>query len=315
MSNDLLNYLTSSPRQASISPDMLETMGKQAANMFLDTGLSLNEAIVKIASPVEDINVEQIKRVAEFANTAVYLAKHDQSKTAGAESSYPQFELADPARILQDLSDGARPTVVTKTDLDYSRQPAKKEKVSSDRSDAILAEMFNVKEASARDELSFTRDTAAHEIQSAKEALVSLRDHLSGVGEQFDMIHMAAADEFFTEAKKHLLDGGSFADVLAAAHSSGADKEKVSEAMKPFVERLLKDKVATARKLSRDTGDFAKVAHRMVNEEHPMVIAFRAMLAADAEIEKVASGLEQVEAELKTVQNFIREKFIASQAD
>ena len=113
MSNDLVNYLSSTGQHAKLSPEALEMMGKQAANMFLDTGLSLNEAVVKIASEHHDINVEQLKRVAEFANTAVYLAKHDQSKTAGDSTSYPQFELADPARIVQDMSDGARPTVVT----------------------------------------------------------------------------------------------------------------------------------------------------------------------------------------------------------
>lgn len=310
MSNDLLNYLTSSSPQARISPEMLEVMGKQAANMFLDAGLSLNESIAKLAADHHDINPEQVKRIAEFANTAVYLAKHDQSKTAGDASSYPQFELADPARIIQDLSDGARPTTVTKTDLDYSKQPEKK-KVSSARADALLADMFQVKEASTREDLDFSRDTAAHEVSSARDMLISLRDHLSGVGEQFDIMNKEASDEFYSEIKKHLLEGGSFADVLVAAHSSGVGKEKVSFSLKPFIERLLKEKVSTAKKMTAETKDFQKVSHRVLNEEHPMVSSFRLLLSTEAEIEKVAAGLEETESELKKVDAFIREAFFA----
>ena len=313
MSNDLLNYLTSS-RQANLSPEMLEMMGKQAANMFLDTGLSLNEAITKLASDHNDINPEQLKRIAEFANTAVYLAKHDQSKTAGDASSYPQFELADPARIIQDLSDGARPNVVTQTDLDYSKQPEKKLKVSTARSNALLEEMFQVKEASSREDLSFSRETAIHEISSAKDALVSLKEHLSSVGEEFDLMNKQASEQFYSEVKSHLLDGGSFADVLVAAYSSGAGKAKVSSALKPFVERLLREKVSSADKLSAQTTDFSKVAHRSINEEHPMVTSFRVVLSTDAEIEKVAAGIEQTEIELENINKFIREAFLVGKA-
>mgnify|MGYP003353403588 CR=1 FL=1 len=71
------------------------------------------EAVAKLASAVPDMNAEQVKRVCEYANTNVYLALHDKNKTAGAGSSYPQFELADPSRVIQDLSDGAKPTVIT----------------------------------------------------------------------------------------------------------------------------------------------------------------------------------------------------------
>lgn len=314
MQNDLLNYLTSSPKHANISPEALEMMGKQAANMFLDTGLSLNEAVVKLAADHNDINPEQLKRVAEFANTAVYLAKHDQSKTAGDNSSYPQFELADPGRIIQDLTDGARPNVVTKTDLDYSKQPEKKSKVSSAQSDALLEEMFQTKEASERADLDFSRDTAVDEVMSAKEMLVAGKEHLASIGEKFDMMFKEASEEFYAEAKNHLLDGGSFADVLLAAHSSGVGKEKVSTALQPFITRLLKEKVSSAKRLSEQARELSKVAHRSINEDHPMVSSFRVLLSADAEIEKIATALDTVDQELKAVNGFIRETFLAGKA-
>lgn len=314
MANDLLNYLSSSSRHAKLSPEALEMMGKQAANMFLDTGLSLNEAISKLAGEHNDINPDQVKRVSEFANTAVYLAKHDQSKTAGDSSSYPQFELADPARILQDLTDGARPTVVTKTDLDYSRQPEKTEKVSSAEAERLFVEMFNTKEAEARADLDFSVDSAANEIMSAKESLTALRDHLSHSGEHFDLMMKEAQEEFYDLAKRHLMEGNSFAEVMSAARSAGVAETKVASVMKPVVERLLREKVASANRLKNDADGFSKIAHRIVNEEHPMVTSFRTILTAEAEVEKIASGLQDVEVELEKINGFIRETFLAQGA-
>lgn len=311
MPNDLENYLASTPTHATISPEVLEMMGKQAANMFLDSGLSLNEAVVKLASEHNDINHEQLKRVAEYANTATYLARHDQSKTAGDNSSYPQFELADPARIIQDMSDGARPTVVTPTDLDYGKQPEKKEKVSSAYSEELLADMFDTKGATLREELGFTKEAAFNEVMETKDTLISLRSHLRSVGEQYDMMNKEASEEFYQMSKNHLLDDGSFADVLAAARSSGAPAVKIGSALKPHIERLLKEKVSTIKQL-RAQNDLSKVAHRMVDETHPMVSSFRAILATDAEIEKVAAGLEEVETQLKEVNAFIKETLRAS---
>jgi hypothetical protein len=289
-------------------------MGKQAANLFLSEGVSLNEGIAKLAGAHPDINQEQIKRICEFANTDVYLAKHDKNKTAGAESSYPQFQLADPARIIQDMSDGAHPKTVTETDRDYGKQPLKKEKVSSAKSDELLGEMFGMKEAKARADLDFSSATAIKEVTDAKDALIGLRDSLAGTGEQFDLSFKTAAADYYDTVKRHLLDGGGFEEVMAAARSSGASSEKIAEMMAPVVTRLLKEKVSTADILKAGMRNLEKVAHRVVNPEHPLVMVFQEVVALDHEIEKVASGLEQVEGELKKVNGFIKERIVAGSA-
>src|SRR5258708_3946623 len=95
MSDALTDYISAGSEKAVISAESLELMGKRAASFLFDHGIPLNEGIRKIASEYKDINHEQIKRVVEFANISAYLTQHDKNKTAGAESSYPQFELAD----------------------------------------------------------------------------------------------------------------------------------------------------------------------------------------------------------------------------
>lgn len=311
MSSELHSYLSSGHRHADLSPEKLELMGKMAANLFLSEDVSLNEGVAKLAGEHPDINHEQVKRVCEFANTAVYLARHDQSKTAGAESSYPQYQLADPARVIQDLSDGARPTVVTAVDADYGRQPEKKQKVSASKADELLSELFGTKEAQARADLDFSKETAIQEIMDAKSALTGLRDSLSSTGEGFDLSIKEASAEYYDVVKRHILGGGDFVDVLAAVKTAAVGDAKISDILGPVIDGLLREKVATADTLARSTKALEKVAHRVVNAEHPLVVLPRTIASLDLEIDKIAHGLEDVEAQLSKVNGFIREKYLA----
>lgn len=307
MSTDPLSsyLLNDEHRHAALSPESLEMMGKEAANMFLDRGVSLNEGIAKLAGAHDDINHEQVKRICEFANTAVYLAKHDQSKTAGAGSSYPQFVLADPNRIIQDLSDGARPTIVTQTDADYGRQPLRKEKFSSAAFDALVNEYVTETEEENPDH---SPETGVDNIMATKSQLAGLRDNLSSTGERFDLMRKEAEVEYYDLMKRHLLDGGGFEDVMVSARSSGADEGRVGETLQPFVAQLIKEKVASPERLKAGVRNLEKVAHRVVNQEHPFVKTFAAILALDDEIEKVASSLSTVSEQLDTVNAFIKEQ-------
>lgn len=290
-------------RHASISAESLELMGKQAANLFLDTGLSLNEAVVKVASVHPNINPEQIKRVIEFANTATYLAKHDQSKNSGSDSSYPQFDLADPGRVIQDMSDGARPTVVTKTDIDYGRQPLKK--TSSAMSDAMLEDMFKVEQI----EPEYSKDTLIQEVMDTKSDLVQLKENLEHSAEKLAFDIESSIADYYNVMRDHLLDGGSFADILAAARSTGVSHEKVASVLQPFVVQLLSDKVVPPQVLKMGADGLDKVAHRVVNTAHPLVQSFSAIMMLNDELEKVAAGLESVEDQIGKVRSYIKENY------
>lgn len=306
MTDVLSTFLLDGTRHAPLSAEALELMGKQAANRLLNEGLPLNETISKLAAAHADINGEQVKRVAEFANNAVYLAKHDQSKVAGAESSYPQFELADPFRIMQDLSSGSRPTVTTSVDAEYSKMP-EKSKTASAESDDIIDQAFKVDETKQLP--NFSRESAVAQVFEAKDNLIGLKNGLEHHAENFTMAVKEAQAEYYELVKRHMLDGGSFTDVVVAAQSSGTDKAKIAEALRPVIERLLVEKVATpGRLVVRDT--LEKVAHRVVNEEHPLVVTFRSILSLNVEMEKVATSLEEVDAQLDRVNVFIKEKFL-----
>lgn len=307
MSDELSNYLMNGSRHASLSAESLELMGKQAANRFLQEGLALNESISKLAGEHQDINGEQIKRIVEFANNAVYLAKHDQSKTAGANASYPQFELADASRIIQEMSDGARPTVTTPVDIEYSRLPAK---AQISPKDDVIAKVFGI-DPEKTASVDYSKDTAVKQVMDTKDDLTAAKDLLENKGESFEMALKEAQAEYYDLVKRHMLDGNSFSDVLVAAQSSGADKLKIAEAFRPIIVRLLTEKVASPTVLQAMTEQLEKVAHRVVNEKHPLVSTFRSVLALEAEVEKVAMSLSEVDAQLGRVKGFIKEQFLA----
>lgn len=307
--DELSEFLLSSGHKSSLSPEKLELLGKEAANMFLDKGVALNQGIAKLAGAYDSINIEQVKRVCEFANTSVHLAYHDKNKIAGAESSYPQFELADPARVFQDLSDGAMPTKITQTDVDYGKQPLKQK-----TSEAKVTEIF---------ESSFGLDKTAHvsesmaadQVMNTKDDLTSLRTHFLNSGEQLDMLKAAAEAEYYKAVKIHLLEGNSFADVVNAADNCGVDGEKIAEILTPVFTKLVEEKVITLEKVSsvlRDRGSLEKLSHRILNEEHPFVSTLRAIAAADEEITKVAASLDDIDDSLASVNRFIRENFFAN---
>ncbi len=307
MSDELTNYLMNGERHASLSAESLELMGKQAANRLLNDGIPLNETIVKLAGEHQDINGEQVRRVVEFANNAVYLAMHDSNKTAGANSSYPQFEIADPARILQDLSDGARPTVTTKVDVEYSKLPEKKADV--ELRDDVIERVFGFNPDKLASDSSAT--SPINQVVDAKGSLNSLRENLEHHGEQFTMALKQAQDEYYDLTKNYLLEGGSFADVIVAARSSGADKSKIAYVFQPIIARLLKEKVASPVRLQLMTEQLEKVAHRVVNEKHPLVSTFKSIVALESEIDKIATSLSDIDTQLDKVNNFIKEQFLA----
>lgn len=316
MNEDLSSLLADGHRYAKISPEMLEVFGKEAANMFLDHGVALNEAVVKVASAHDDISPEQVKRIAEFANTATYLALHDKNKTSGAKTSYPQFVLADPSRIIQDMSDGARPTLVTQTDREYGLQPLKEKNSSAnDPRESALEQLFvGDLEKVAYDEKSITKQAAIDEVFAAKDMLIGLRDSLRNSAEQLDMMFKEASAELYELSKRFVLEGGTMADVYRAVSSNTQDREKISQVMTPIITGFIRENVRHPDEMREDMLELEKVAHRIINPENEMVKAAGAVIACSSELQVVAEGLNQVVPELEKVSSFIKETLGAPSA-
>jgi vacuolar-type H+-ATPase subunit D/Vma8 len=312
MTDDLSKYLLSGDGRSTLSPERMEMMGKEAAQLLVEKKRPLHDSIVKIAGRVPDINSEQVKRVVEFANTAAYLAIHERNKTAGAESSYPQFELADPQRVLSSLKIQAEPMKTTLHDVSYSAAPEKR-KVSTVKREEALEELFlgEARERVKTAGLSFSYETGALQLMSAKEELNALKESLEHSGERFDLMLKEAQGEYYDLVKRYLLDEGSFADVMRCAMEVEEEQEKIASVMVPVIKQILIEKVATAEQLRGENADIEKVAHRIVDPTHPLVHVFGAVLSLQGEVEKVAAALEDVDLQIAKVTKAVKEEFFA----
>lgn len=306
--NELSHNLLRASRGSGVSPEMLEVMGKQAAAGLTSNGTPLARGIAKIASQNPGMTNEQIKRVCEAANTAVYLDMHE--KRAGAESSYPQFELADPVEVIRTLDRAANPVKTAEVDSSYARPPERKQLFSNSQSMSLLAEMFGQeKNASAAP---VDPEFAARQAVRAQQDLEDLRGKIRYDIEANDIMLKEASASYYDTVKRHLLDGHSFSGVMAAARSTGADTEKIAGVVRPLVTALLAGKVASADSLHAGVLNLEKIAHRVVNDKHPLVSSFGAVLGFQSEIEKLASSLAEVEGELSKITAVVRERYHAA---
>lgn len=311
MADDLSQFLRSGAGRAALTPEKLELMGKEAAALLIEKNVPLLDGVVKVASQHPDMNAEQVRRVVEFANTEAYLSFHQKNKTAGSESSYPQFKLADPELVLAKLGAASRPATETETDVAFQALPAQ-QRASNAAREAALEALFlgenreRAKTAAAH----ITNDSAAHNILSAKSDLQDLKATLEHSGERIQLLRKQAEADYYDSMKRHVLDGGSMVDVLRAAAETGLEGEKIASVLTPFFSKLQEEKVCSKGAFSKEAMALGETIHREVDTEHPFVAGFAAVVSLVDEEEKVAGALEDVNAQLAKVQRAIKEEFL-----
>ncbi len=101
--NDLENYIMSKEDKG-VSADELKSMGRRAANAYIETQKPLNDSIKEIAKEAS-LNHEQVKRVVEFANndTFIHIFKGGFNKNI-------TFPMADSSAVMQGTNE-----TITKT--------------------------------------------------------------------------------------------------------------------------------------------------------------------------------------------------------
>ena len=295
----LAEYLTGDRSQPSVAPEVLELLGKQAAAAYLDHGVSPNKTIVKLASEGNQFTADHIKRICELANQSIYLGIHDKNKVASAGSSYPQFPLADPGEVVQQLTISAQPVIEGTVDSSYGTLP--KEKKAS-ISDEQLAELFG-----QPTQVTYTTESLDTDMTALKDSMKGLKDHMTVLADQHDFVLKTASDQYFDEVKNHMLTGGSLADVLNAAVNTGLSDEQIATAITPLVGRLLTEKVASAGALNLQIEGLEKVAHRQVNPNHPFVTLVAEIADASDTIELCSTKIAEANAALAQIDEHIKE--------
>lgn len=136
---DEFSFFSNASSYAKLSSDDLKSLGKEAALDFLQEGIPLNDAVVKVAQRYPSISTHQVRRVVEFANQEAFANLFE--KQAGDKNV--DFDIADPAEVLHIINSGVRPVEVSAFPEEYASCPIKMASYDVE-SDLTLCREFGV---------------------------------------------------------------------------------------------------------------------------------------------------------------------------
>lgn len=122
---------------AALSATDLNSLGKEASLMYLGQGLSLNDAVIKLAQQHPSISQHQVKRVVEFANTETFQKMFEKQ----ADDKNIEFPVADAGTVLKNLDLAAHGSETSVSPSEYSHAPVKLAHASAE-ADLAIASMF-----------------------------------------------------------------------------------------------------------------------------------------------------------------------------
>lgn len=215
----------------------LASLGKQASNMFIEQGVSLNDAIIKLASSRPNMSKEHVQRVIENANLITF---EDMFK--GASSKHITFPLAEPEVI-----HGALDQTENIVDPIYATEPSYQRLGGFDHIE---------KEASY--------STVPDHVRWRREyyATKSAMDRLEKTASALDASAEASTHNFIRLCKQASLSGTGLRPVLQLAGYASKD-------------RTIFDKVAHVVTLSLgDAVPLGEYEDTMPNKSHPIYKAY-----------------------------------------
>lgn len=307
---DFAQELLASPSSAQVAPELLETLGNQAAMAHLSTGTPLNDVLKKVLAEHGDFNNEHIKRVVEFANNRTFkeMFERDPDKNV-------HFAVADPGMLIRDLRDGSAPAYAGKniasSGKDYSSPPpGRMEKTEFGDPESALQQLFKNEGQNGRfgEGEGLSKLAHANPVEDVYDAHVSLQSSLEALqdaDEHWDGILKEARQDLYREVEKVALDpdGLGFAGAVALLEKLGHDTDYISMALSEVAARLTEGGVDVSV-----TGEaFDKIAHlRTPNPGHPINLAFCGLIKAAEEKVKTEVALVDVRNGLEQTSAFLR---------
>jgi len=276
-------------RAKDVDPGKLQYLGKQAAALYSDKGMPLNDAVLNAIGD-EQLGPEHTRRVCEFANQAAFQNEWEK----GGSVRNVEFEggPADPAFVLREMHDGARPVEVQVSD--YDSAPMK-----TARADHRVEEEIFGKYAHSQPHPS--------EIPDPGPEMHQLRQTVRGVGDHFqsEMSKVAtekilAAQRLGNSACDAFLSGSSLYKIADAWSHYCSDQKIMDEALQQATDTMIARGVPrSAFELEREKLASEKVG-KIPNPAHPLIQDFVAFskLASQYRVLRRAVGIvdEQIPA-------------------
>jgi len=280
-----------------ISGEELEAFGKKAADLYTRGDGDLTQAVVETVKHA-GLSPEQVRRVVEFANTTAYLTEF---KKEGSPHRVIEFQggPADPAAVLQDLNDGGGGSTYDRGMLDYASPPAETKVASAAAEEAFAS-------ALSRPEAAMVQHNPFGEVIELKDKLASLYEHETSVLSGLEGMYMDLAEQLYGHVKQAAMSGTTLGEVVQAWAPFVADPLYVKTAFEMIGPRLVQEEVF--RTLIDVDDSISKTAseHRMVNEQHPLVVTMTEFCETLDKLAAVRETREQTKLALDETVSFLR---------
>jgi len=277
-------------KRTSPSVDALQVLGKQAAGQFVNKDCeSMTEAVSKIVSN-QDLNRDQIERVAQFANQAAW-------KTMFVEGGdiNTNFEPADFNQVLESCGTQAEEVQQTR-DSDYLSDVDE-----SWRDDGALEDLFQVEKV-AYPMLNPNRQLEI-EVEKLASAVELTEYALNNAQSMLEM----TSNDFYREVKQAYLGEDAGILQMANALSQMTGSEKFASAVLDTCSNKLREEGV---KIDREQELVKAASAVIINTEHPMLLSGYKMYKAAGVYRKAKQenyiSKKKKEAKLKELKDKMR---------
>jgi hypothetical protein len=295
-------------QQSKASPktgEELETLGKEAAAHYFTTGDDLTVSVIETVKKA-GLSPEQVRRVAEFANTEAFLREF---KKEGSTHRVIEFEggPADVSIILKDLNDGGGGTVFDKGDGDYAAPPPDVEKTASVNMDRLGHFDAELQRAFGVEQPNIPFAEPLRDAYDMKHKIAGVYDELQSELSALETMHLDVCDSLYNEVKQASLGGLPLGDMLRAWQTSTTEPVFVKVAFQMLTPRLVGEEVFSSKTgIAESLEKTAAVG--LVNPEHPLVTKYQDFcdnLSKMAQIRAVCD--DELAPSLDTLNTFLKQ--------
>lgn len=327
MSN-VFEQLISGSSHSAPQPELLEALGKKAAAQYLQNGDSLNESIVKLASEYPNLNNEHVKRIAEFANNAVFQGLHSRN-----EDKNVHFPVANPGTIIQDLRDGGSPAHDGRTlnsglpvnkrssvpsigNMDYQLPPRNIANTDGfadqasgmaelDRRNQTSGVMGTGEPIAKEASVSWSSNNHSNPVEDVFDSHLRLRaakEKLAEAHENFDLALKSAKEDFYQEVKQFVMDPDSpgLMTVVNAVKLASPNDSFAFQVLRTVSERLVKEGAIKTTNLHKTA------SQKIVNMRHPLMVAYAGIMKMAEEKVRSKEALREIDKSLEKTAAFLR---------
>lgn len=276
-----------------VSPELLETLGRQASQTFQQKGTPLNQAIRELTAQHPELGNEHIKRIVEFANNVTF-----QDKFQNGADKNVHFEVADPGVVLRDLKDGGSPAHDGRSlESDYLSPPKQ-----SGNDATALDNLIWPSQDSGTAKLA-SQNLSLDELFDSKLQLQGVFDKLAESYEVAGYLLDEAKESLYSAIKNEVVryDGAGLGGVVGAL-TKIASEDLVASFLPAMIERMREEGFQPQQLQS----SFEKRAGVMVNPDHPLVISFQGMMKIAQEMVVVDDAMSKTDKELVFVKTAMR---------